>query len=521
MATAIKFPAKWMWMLPILLLTTLLASQHLTTDVYWFDELANLRKMGVHPYPPATPIDIIANVGVTKWPPAYNFILLAWGNIAGWSELATRALSLFMGVLSVAMMYRLGKSLAGFRAGIISASLLGTSVFFLFYAHEIRGYIQYALLSITLLYLYWHHSQKPRLTFTDGLVFVITGAVLIYTHYVALFVAFSIGVYHLFLASRTNQWGKRLRWLIYIGVTYLPWIVIAVFNAIGETVKDRGLDPITIIETAIYAFSNGLWFILIPLVLYALIAIRDRQIVFLVFTSSLFLTASLITNVFTDYLFHIRHIIGLLPFLIVISALALNRLIDQTKGLAWGLILLWVIAGTWFSRDLSFMDSLPGGLENRPLTMYTEVQRLSETCINEDDFLLTHLATEQNIWNVYVEQFYWWQPEYTVAMLEPLLNYAETRPDDFVIEGTYENRLISYTEDATKTWVVIAEDAYASNRLQQVGEYLADTFDHCGIISAQNHVTTIVYQNTADFSCNTNAQTLPTCAPDLLADMME
>jgi len=508
----------WLWIVPLLLLTTGLISQHLLTDVYWFDELANLRKMGVPPYPPAGIIDMIANVGVTKWPPAYNFVLLFWGQMVGWSEFATRTLSLFMGVLSVAMMYRLGKSLNGQRTGFISAILLATSVFFLHYAHEMRGYIQYTFLTITILYLYWHHRSKSHLTGRDRIGFVITGIILIYTHYVALFVVFGIGVYHLLLAPRKNHWGKRLRWLIYIGIAYLPWSLIAVLNAIGETVKQRGLDPHIILQTIVYGFSNGLWFILVALIIYAVIFLRNERARYLLFTGAILLIAALITNVFTDFLFHIRHLIGFLPIIIVTSALAINHLISLTRGLAWGLVLVWMIAGVWLNQDLMFMDNLPGAMENRPLEIFNDVQNIINTCISEDDFLITHLPTEQNIWNVYVEQYYWWQPDFTVAMLDTMVDYSTALPDDIIIEGTYESRLVSYLENTNRTWVVVADDAYQTPVKLDVSDVLSKQYAYCGQVSLSQSVTTYAYQNTSDFICNTNAQTLPTCAPDLLID---
>ena len=46
MAIPTKFKAHWLWLLPILLLTTWLASRHLLTDTYWFDELTQLMEDG-------------------------------------------------------------------------------------------------------------------------------------------------------------------------------------------------------------------------------------------------------------------------------------------------------------------------------------------------------------------------------------------------------------------------------------------------------------------------------------------
>ena len=510
----------WVWVVPILLLASALIARHLTTDVYWFDELANLRKMGIPPYPPATILEMVNNVGVTRWPPAYNFVLLAWGGLVGWSEMATRTLSLLIGVLSVAMMYRLGKSLYHQRVGFISTLLLSTSVFFVFYSHEVRGYIQYLFLTITLLYLYWHQSHKSQLSRSDGFWFVLFAILLIYTHYVALYVVVAMGIYHLVFAPRTNYWGKRLRWLIYTGIAYIPWVAIAVLNAVGETIKDRGLDPIIIIETTLYSFSNGLSLLLLGLIIYTLIVVRDRATGMLIFLGTIFFVCALITNVLTDFLFHIRHIIGLLPLLILVSAVAIDHLLNRTRGFAWLFVVIWVGAGLFLNRDLTFMDNLPGALENRPLDMMTTVTSVTDTCTTSDDFVITHLASQQHIWNKYVEEYYLWQPDFTLAMIDTMVNYSHGH-DNTEPDGTYESRFLDYMTPAERTWVFIADDAYDYTRVDYVGSTLAQHYDYCDTLVHTSGVRAYLYQHDADVTCTTEPISLPTlstCSPTLMSD---
>lgn len=510
----------WIWVIPILLLANTLIAHHLTTDVFWFDELANLRKMGIPPYPPATLLDMISNVGVTKWPPAYNFVLLVWGNLVGWSEFATRTLSLLIGVLSVAMMYRLGTVFHSRRVGIISILLLSTSVFFVFYAHEVRGYIQYLFLTITVLLLYWQQTHQKRLHWTDNSAFLVTAIILIYTHYVALYIVFAIGLYHLLFAPRTNQWGKQLRGLMFVGIAYLPWIAIAVLNAIGETIKIRGLDPVTIIETLLHGFSNGLWFILLALVLYTLFFVRNRATLMLVFCTTVFLSATLITNFLTDFLFHIRHIIGLLPILLLLSAIAIDHLLDRTQGLAWLIIIIWMGAGIGLNRDLVFMDNLPGALENRPLEIMTTTQGITNSCATDKGFVITHLASQQHIWNIYVEQYYLWKPDFTLAMIDRMVDFSDGF-DDMQSDGTYESRLQEYITNAEQTWVFVADDAYSTPLLDELGVSLAQEYAYCDRVYQGAGVSAYVYRQESDFTCQSkyiSPQILTNCNPHLLND---
>ncbi len=515
MQTTPKFKAHWLWMIPVLLLTMWMTSRHLLTDTYWFDELTNLWKMGIPPYPPANLLDIVTNVGVTRWPPAYNFVLLPWGALAGWSEFSTRTLSLFMGVLSVASMYQFGKTLVSRQVGFIGAVLLGTSVFFLFYAHEVRGYIQYLMLSIIVMTIYAKHSKRPTLRNRDGILFIGLSIVLIYTHYVALYVVTALGVYHLFFAPRKNQWFKRLSWLILIGISFIPWVAIAFLNALGETTMIRGLSIPVVIESLLHGYSNGLAPLFLILIIYALVIVRNRITTTLALWGTVFLGLVFITNFLTDFLFHIRHIIGILPILLVLCAIAIQHLLRFSRGLAWIVVIGWVIMGGVHNRDLAFMDELIGALDTRPRPMMVTAVEDTDQCATPDDFVITHLAKEAHIWNVYIEQYYFNFPDFGVAMIQNLADYSQAGWDEITSEGTYEERLASIT-DSTRVWVTVGDDAYETSQISDLSQTLSDAYDYCDVVSRGNGVDIYAYQNTSDFTCNANAQTLPTCAPDLL-----
>jgi len=510
----------WLWILPILLLANILIAQHLTTDAYWFDEIENFRLMGLPPQESITSDTLLFNISVNRWPPAYSFELLLWGNLVGWSEFATRSLSLFIGVLSVAMMYQLGITFHNRRVGIIATLLLSTSVFFLFYAHEIRGYIQYVLFTIIVLHLYWHQRKKRRLTTKDSILFVTSAAILIYTHYVALYIIFVLGVYHLFFAKRTPTWGKSLRLFIYVGITYIPWIAIAVLNAVGETSMIRESSLQAIFQSLTNGFSNGLWFILLLFISYILVFIRTRSTGMLVFSGILFLVASLLTNTLLDFLFHVRHLIGLLPILLLLSAMAIDHMLTHVHKVTWVLVIVWMGVGTGLNRDLTFMNNLPGALETRPLEMLTTAQNITSTCTIEDDLVVTHLESQENIWNKYVEQHYFWHPDFTIAMIDNMVDFSDGI-DNMQNDGTYETRLQGYIADADQTWVMVADDAYITPRLGELGILLEENYSYCDRIYRGSNMSIYIYQQESEFSCPSeylSAQTLTNCTPNLLID---
>lgn len=515
-----RYFSYWLWVVPILLLATVLISLHLTTDVFWFDELENFRLMGLPPQSPLTIDTMFFNLGVNRWPPAYSILLLVWGNLAGWSEFATRSLSLFMGVLSVAMMYRLGITFRSQRVGIIGTLLLSTSVFFIFYAHEIRGYIQYTLFTIIVLHFYWQQRKKRQLSSLNSFMFVTTATILIYTHYIALYILLALGLYHLFFAQRTPTWGKSLRLFIYVGIAYVPWISIAVLNAIGETSMVRESSLQSIMESIAVGFSNGLWFILFLLISYALIFVRNRATGMLIFCGILILVASLITNTLLDFLFHIRHLIGLLPILLLLSAIAIDHMLSHIHKLAWLFVILWVGAGIGLNRDLVFMDNLPGALENRPLEIMTATQEIANSCATDNDLVITHLASQQHIWNIYVEQHYLWDSDFTLAMIDGMVDFSNGL-DTMRRDGTYESRLQEYITNAEQTWVFVADDAYTTSYLPELGTSLAQEYAYCDRVYQGVGVGVYLYQQEVELTCQSDlisTQTLASCAPNLLND---
>ena len=200
--------------------------------------------------------------------------------------------------------------------------------------------------------------------------------------------------------------------------------------------------------------------------------------------------------------------------------MALDHMLRQTRGLAWLLVILWMGAGIVVNRDLVFMDNLPGALENRPMEIMTTTQDITNSCTADNDFVITHLASQQNIWNIYVEQYYLWQPNFTLAMIDGMVDFSDGL-DNIQNTGTYDSRLQKYVTNAEKTWVFVADDAYPTPRLGELGESLAQEYAYCDRVYQGSGVNVYLYQQEADVSCSSeliNTQTLATCAPNLLDD---
>ncbi len=130
-------------LLPVLivLLAFALRVHHLDAQSLWNDEGNSLRLAQ------RTVPDLIDAAGRDIHPPGYYLALKAWISLAGESEFSLRALSMLMGVLTVAVTIALGRALFSRSAGMIAGLLVALSPLAVYYSQETRMYAALALLS--------------------------------------------------------------------------------------------------------------------------------------------------------------------------------------------------------------------------------------------------------------------------------------------------------------------------------------------------------------------------------------
>ncbi len=87
-------------------------------------------------------------------PPLYYYILHFWGRLAGWSEFSAAFISVFFGVLLIALAYRVAKEWFAGPVPLLAAFLIAISPFNLWYSQEVRMYTLGALLGLASVYLF-------------------------------------------------------------------------------------------------------------------------------------------------------------------------------------------------------------------------------------------------------------------------------------------------------------------------------------------------------------------------------
>lgn len=515
----------WIWVVPILLLATAMISAHLRTDAYWGDEGSTMRNIGTSPYPTLSLTDIVYHVGVSEWPPAYFMGLLVWGNIVGWAEFSTRTLSLLTAILTVAFTFRLSRDLYSVRTGLISTFLLSCSIYFVFYSHELRGYSHYMLLTVTTLYLYWKIIYRSKPSYRVLVAFILSTILLIYTHYLAIFVAVGIGLYHLLFARKKNNWKVVLFSFVLIAIAYLPWLSIAILNVLGVSTWNDGLTTQILLETFLSSSSNTLWFVSLPLLVASLFICRNRPTAYLWFVNIITVGMALLANTVSPFIFNARHLIGILPILIILIALTLSRLSYRMPLITGSVLVLWLLAGIWLNRDLEYIQSLPGSARSVPIETMHVAQELTNLCFSSDDTMLTYLTYGNTGWDEHVVVYYLLDRENTrnVAFLNYMTRLDTSHPP-LDHSTSYEERYQQFIGSSERTWVLIAPFAYSKPEIQQASSLLGDTFDYCSEVYRTSNMKAYLYQNKSEVTCTSpllSATELSPCRPDLISDALE
>ena len=440
---------RW-WLIPILLLFTALVARSLDADPLWIDELYSVGNVGAVYRVPFTPAEVWQSVqeNSPQHTPGYFFLLSGWVSLTGWTPFAMRALSLLLGVLSVAWMYRIGHDWFSPRVGLYAAVVMAVSAFFIHFAHEIRMYTLILLLTLTTLWLYRRLVSPPRHSMErvqrgsapsrlkaaslpprkGGEVWLypalfLSALSLLYTHIIGAIPLAAIGLYHLLLAPKNKRWLGVTGAFGLAGLLFLPWVPVLLSEASYGSREDISLDPAGIIQATLHWFSNGYIVLLVGLILGVIVLwisphpkslslrARDFRGVFLPFALrekgagvegqraicdvAFFAIAMLILTIVMNEITAIvtpnrpRYLIPVWPVLTLLVAFGLAFIMRRSRIVGLVALVIWLALGVYSTFDPAFLLTMDGPrhvVEFPPLKkIVNEVNRLAEP----EDMLVT------------------------------------------------------------------------------------------------------------------------------------
>ena len=141
----------------ILLTGTALRLHRLGADSLWYDETVSTYLAG------SRLLDLLRHTAGDIHPPGYYILLRGWLVLMGYPtghadargiglEFAAAFLSLFFGVLLIALVYALARRVANHPIGLIAALLVALSPYNVWYSQEVRMYTLGAALGVMVVY---------------------------------------------------------------------------------------------------------------------------------------------------------------------------------------------------------------------------------------------------------------------------------------------------------------------------------------------------------------------------------
>ncbi len=365
----------WLWaLLPILMATALIAPL-LDVDAFNGDEPASLLAAGILRAGPWS-IEEVWNNTAPRHAPGWPMLLSIWGRVVGWSEFASRALSLFIGLLTLAWVYRTGSDLFAPAAGLVAALLLSASVFHLAYMVRADPYALASLCAAICIWCYWRvalHQRSPRRGAQVGLLL---GSIsLLYSHYLGALLLPVLGLFHLLFVPKQRRWWRPVLLFglaILVAALQIPLIIRGLTYTASEELGSRILTAPALLSHFLRFMTNGLvdpsppfselLLLTLPLALVIVTLQRLRRgkgvsaVRLLLFTSAVLLAMIIVIDeVFKVIVVNrIRYLIPLWPLAALLSAATLWRLSRKFRLLVAGVLTLWLVLGAWLTVATDF-----------------------------------------------------------------------------------------------------------------------------------------------------------------------
>jgi uncharacterized membrane protein len=242
-------------------------------DSLWLDEASSVK------FSHDSLSGIIETTGKDVHPPLYYFALHYWIKLFGDSEASSRLLSALFGILALPVLYLLAVRMFDQTTALLSTALLALSRFHLEFSQEARMYSLLCLLGLLSFYFFIRllEERKSRLALAG---YIITSALMMYTHVYSFFILAAQNLYLLallFVASGVfrQQWKRWLGAQITLAILFLPWLSVQAqqFSRVQQGFWIPKLPPRLLLYTlTMYSGSSQLAWILAPLIAIALFA---------------------------------------------------------------------------------------------------------------------------------------------------------------------------------------------------------------------------------------------------------
>jgi hypothetical protein len=193
---------------------------HLAGLSLWYDEGFTAFGSGL------SPAKIVRYAQSSDFPPLYYLLQHYWGAVFGRSEYGLRALSAFVGTLSLPVFFLLAKKVLKDRMAVALAMwLFAFSIMQVWFSREARTYELASFVALVDLYaMVLFLERRSAATFAT---IVLASTASLYLHNMMLFYLLALNVAW-FIYPSERAWAERARELLLVdvlaGLLYLPWV---------------------------------------------------------------------------------------------------------------------------------------------------------------------------------------------------------------------------------------------------------------------------------------------------------
>ncbi len=451
-------------LLLIVLLAFLLRLYRLDHQSLWYDEgfSVYLARMSLS--------EITARTASDIHPPLYYHLLHLWLGPFGDSEFVLRFFSLLFGLLTVPLIYALGRRLLGMASGLLAALLLAISPLYLWYSQEARMYTLVTFLCLLSSYLLLRALEEKVGLLWGG--YILVNVLAVYSHFYAFFV---LAFHLLFLLVWWAVNRKRdalLAGLLSQGgvvLAYLPWSGFVLRRYAADVSYWRGELVFTeVVRKTLILFSTGhtilesraqpIAFVYGVFILFGLVAIALHRSSgparewFPLF-GGLFLTLYLFIPLLLLFLvsyqrpkFHPRYLMLASPAFFLIIAGGIGALWEKGRQgghwVACAMVSLFFILATSAYSDFNAYFDIKFTKDD-----FRRAARYIQTHIQDNEVVILTSGHLFPVFTYYYDQDNWYPiPDEPTLSTERVLNYSVA--DDL-------NRILAGKEGA---WLLLWQD---------------------------------------------------------------
>jgi hypothetical protein len=152
----------------------------------------------------------------------YSTLMHFWIRL-GSSELWLRLPAAIFGTAAVAILFKVGEKLGGWRAGVVAGLLAATSPFSIYHSQEVRFYSFFVCASAAFLLATIHYVESPR-TVRSRLLVLLTGIALFFAHFLGPLALYLQGAVTIFVAK--DRRSRKLLLLVIVGLPVLACVLL-------------------------------------------------------------------------------------------------------------------------------------------------------------------------------------------------------------------------------------------------------------------------------------------------------